>query len=76
LNEPLKILVAEDDVQVQEMLEDALSEAAFSKDAVILLIAAVASFRALVTDVNLSGTMSGWEPGSDCQRARCGLSST
>jgi hypothetical protein len=29
LNEPLKILVAEDDFQVQEMLEDALNEGGF-----------------------------------------------
>jgi DNA-binding NtrC family response regulator len=68
LNEPLKILVAEDDFQVQVMLEDALREGGFlaeilssAEDAVILLNAEVASFRALVTDVNLRGTMSGWD---------------
>jgi len=68
LNEPLKILVAEDDFQVQEMLEDALNEGGFlaeilssAEDAVILLNAEVASFRALVTDVNLRGAMSGWD---------------
>jgi DNA-binding NtrC family response regulator len=68
LNEPLKILVAQDDFQVQEMLEDALSEAGFiaeilssAGDAVTRLNGEVASFRALVTDVNLGGTMSGWD---------------
>jgi DNA-binding NtrC family response regulator len=68
LNEPLKILVAEDDFQVREMLEDALSEGGFlaeilssAEDAIILLNGEIASFRALVTDVNLRGTMSGWE---------------
>jgi DNA-binding response OmpR family regulator len=68
LNEPLKILVAEDDFQVREMLEDALSEGGFlveilssAEDAVILLNGEIASFRALVTDVNLRGTVSGWD---------------
>jgi DNA-binding NtrC family response regulator len=68
LNEPLKILVAEDDFQVREMMEDALSEGAFlaeilssAEDAVILLNGEIASFRALVTDVNLRSTMSGWD---------------
>jgi len=68
LNEPLKILVAEDDFQVREMLKDALSEGGFlaeflssAEDAVILLHGETASFRALVTDVNLRGTMSGWD---------------
>jgi DNA-binding NtrC family response regulator len=68
LNEPLKILVAEDDFQVREMREDALSEGGFlakilssAEDAVILLNGEIASFRALVTDVNLRGTMSGWD---------------
>lgn len=68
MNEPLKILIAEDDFQVREMLEDALSEGGFlaeilssAEDAVTLLNSEVASFRALVTDVNLSGMMSGWD---------------
>ncbi len=68
MNEPLKILVAEDDFQVREMMEDALSEGAFlaeilssAEDAVILLNGEIASFRALVTDVNLRSTMSGWD---------------
>jgi DNA-binding NtrC family response regulator len=68
LNEPLKILVAEDDFQVREMLEDALSEGGFlaeilssAEDAIILLNGEIGSFRALVTDVNLRGNMSGWD---------------
>lgn len=68
MNEPLKILIAEDDLLVREMLKDALSEGGFlpevlssAEDAVTLLKSEVASFRALVTDVNLSGTMNGWD---------------
>lgn len=68
MNEPLKILIAEDDFLVREMLEDALSEGGFlpeilssAEDAVTLLQGEVASFRALVTDVNLRGTMTGWD---------------
>ncbi|WP_349509791.1 response regulator [Bradyrhizobium japonicum] len=68
MNEPLKILIAEDDFQVQEMLEDALSEGGFlaeilssAEDAVALFNSEIASFRALVTDVNLGGRMSGWD---------------
>jgi DNA-binding response OmpR family regulator len=68
LNEPLKILIAEDDLLVQGMLEDALTEGGFlaeilssAEEAVTLLNSEVASFRALVTDVNLRGAMSGWD---------------
>ncbi|MCK1718266.1 response regulator [Bradyrhizobium sp. 141] len=68
MNEPLKILIAEDDFQIREMLEDALSEGGFlpevlssAEDAVTLFKGEVASFRALVTDVNLKGTMTGWD---------------
>jgi DNA-binding response OmpR family regulator len=68
LNEPLKILIAEDDYLVQEMLEDTLSQGGFlaeilssAEEAATLLKGEVAGFRALVTDVNLRGTMSGWD---------------
>lgn len=68
MNEPLKVLIAEDDLQVQGMLHNALTEGGFlgeivgsAEDAVNLLKGDIASFRALVTDVNLSGTMSGWD---------------
>jgi CheY-like chemotaxis protein len=68
LNEPLKILIAEDDLLVRGMLEDALTEGGFlaeirssAEEAATLLTGEVASFRALVTDVNLSGAMSGWD---------------
>lgn len=50
------------------MLEGALSEGgslpevpSSAEDAVTLLHGEVASFRALVTDVNLSGAMTGWD---------------
>lgn len=53
---------------MREMLEDALSEGGFlpeilssAEDAVTLLHDEVASFRALVTDVNLRGAMTGWD---------------
>jgi DNA-binding NtrC family response regulator len=67
-DEPLTILIAEDDYLVQEMLEDTLSEGGFlaeilssAEEAATLLKGEVASFRALVTDESLRGTMSGWD---------------
>jgi DNA-binding NtrC family response regulator len=69
LNEPLRILIAEDDYLVQEMLQDTLTEGGFlaeilssAEEAVTILKGEVASFRALVTDVNLRGAMTRWDP--------------
>jgi CheY-like chemotaxis protein len=62
------VFIVEDDELVQGTLEEALTEGGFStavapsaEEAVSLLKAKVANYRALVTDINLTGTMSGWE---------------
>ena len=64
----LVILVVEDDQLVQDMVKEALSEGGFEpaiaasgEEAVTLLQGDKAKYRALVTDINLDGTMSGWE---------------
>lgn len=68
MTESLAILVAEDDPQIQEMLEDALTEGGFrpqvlssAEEAATVLKSSLYEFRALVTDVNLKGAMSGWD---------------
>jgi DNA-binding response OmpR family regulator len=62
------ILIAEDEQAVQGFVDDALSEGGFQavltasgEEALTLLIGDKAKFRALVTDVNLSGRLSGWD---------------
>ena len=64
----LTILVAEDDYQLQEMLEEALTEAGFrpqilssAEEAATVLKSGLYEFRALVADVNLKGKTSGWD---------------
>lgn len=62
------ILVAEDDKQIQGFLEEALKDAgfevdlaAFGEEVVTLLSSNKSKYRALVTDINLLGRLSGWE---------------
>jgi CheY-like chemotaxis protein len=62
------ILVVEDDVLVQRMIEEALSEGGFElaitasgEEAVALLNSNKSKFRAVVTDINLSDKLDGWE---------------
>jgi DNA-binding response OmpR family regulator len=62
------ILIVEDDHAIQAIVEDALREGGFevaiapsAEEAVTLIKGKVADYRALVTDINLSGRMSGWE---------------
>jgi DNA-binding response OmpR family regulator len=62
------ILIVEDDVLIHGMVEDALQEAGFetaiapsAEEAVTLLKGRVSNYRALVTDINLKGSMTGWE---------------
>jgi DNA-binding response OmpR family regulator len=62
------ILIVEDDHAIQALVEDALREGGFevaiapsAEEAVTLIKGKVADYRALVTDINLSGRMSGWE---------------
>ncbi|WP_349253774.1 hypothetical protein [Bradyrhizobium sp. CB82] len=68
MTESLTILVAEDDYQIQEMLEEAPTDAGFrpqilssAEEAATVLKSGLYEFRALVTDVNLKGKTSGWD---------------
>ncbi len=68
------ILVVEDDQLLQGLIEEALKEAGFEvemissgEEAVTLLTGHKDKYRALVTDINLSGRLEGWEV---AQRAR------
>lgn len=62
------ILVVEDDVLIQGMIEDALTGGGFElaitasgEEAVALLNSHKGKYRALITDINLSGKLEGWE---------------
>ena len=62
------ILVVEDDPEVQGLVEEALHEGGFrvaivgsAEEAVTLLEGGQAAYRALVIDINLRGSMNGWE---------------
>jgi DNA-binding response OmpR family regulator len=62
------ILVVEDEYALQGIVEDALTEAGFAVDALssaeealTLFRGGVKSYKALVTDVSLMGTLSGWD---------------
>jgi DNA-binding response OmpR family regulator len=62
------IMVVEDDQLIQALVEDALTEGGFEpsiaasgEEAVTLLRGNRSHYRALVTDINLLGTMDGWE---------------
>jgi len=67
-NELPVVLVVEDDPLMQGVLEDALGEAGFKaaiagsgEEAVTLLKGRIEEYKALVTDVNLRGMMTGWD---------------
>ena len=62
------VLIVEDDASIQSIVEDALEEGGFetaiapsAEEAVTLLKGKVMNYRALVTDINLRGRMTGWE---------------
>ena len=64
----LVILVVEDDHAIQSVVEEALIDGGFEpaiaasgEEAVTLLRGGLTKYRALVTDINLRGTMGGWE---------------
>ncbi|UPK28398.1 response regulator transcription factor [Bradyrhizobium sp. 195] len=64
------ILVVEDDQLVRELVADALSEGGFEaevtntgEEAVTRLKSDTNKYRALITDINLLGTLNGWEVG-------------
>lgn len=61
-------MVVEDDPLIQGMIEEALNEAGFKaaivasgEEALTLLKNKEITYRALVTDINLSGKIDGWE---------------
>nr|WP_236843054.1 response regulator [Bradyrhizobium icense] len=67
-NEPIVILVVEDDQSIQSVIEEALSDGGFEtaiaatgEEAVTLLQGRQDEYRALVTDINLTGRFNGWE---------------
>jgi hypothetical protein len=62
------ILVVEDDYPLQGVVEDFLRQGGFEthilssgEEALTLFRDKVAEYKALVTDVNLKGTLNGWE---------------
>ena len=62
------VLVVEDEYPLQGLVEEALREGGFEtailssgEEALTLFRGKVADYRALVTDVNLKGSLSGWE---------------
>ena len=62
------ILVIEDEYALQGVVEDALTEGGFEteivssgEEALTLFKGRIKEYRALVTDVNLKGHLSGWE---------------
>jgi CheY-like chemotaxis protein len=62
------ILVVEDEAVIQDLIEDALTNAGYhlmlspsGEEALTLLQSGVVRYRALVTDINLDGRMSDWE---------------
>jgi CheY-like chemotaxis protein len=67
-NELLVVLVVEDEASIQGLIEDALSEGGFKseiissgEEAVTLLQGRREEYRALITDINLSGGLTGWD---------------
>jgi DNA-binding response OmpR family regulator len=68
VTEAVTILIVEDDQLIQGMVEEALSDGGFKsvitgsgEEAVALLQANESIYRAIVTDINLLGTIDGWE---------------
>ena len=64
----LVILVIEDDQSIQSLVAEALSDGGFEpaiapsgEEAVTLLMGGQTKYCALVTDINLRGTMNGWK---------------
>lgn len=67
-NQVLLILVVEDEADLQDVVTDALTDGGYQakvsssgEDAVKLIEPDVGKYRALLTDVNLSGELTGWD---------------
>jgi DNA-binding response OmpR family regulator len=68
VSDALLVLVVEDEYPLQGLVEEALREGGFEtailssgEEALTPFRGKVAPYRALVTDVNLKGSLSGWE---------------
>jgi DNA-binding response OmpR family regulator len=68
LHDVVKVLVVEDDQLIQAMIEEALSDGGFGsaitasgEEAVALVQGDQSAYRAVVTDINLSGKLDGWD---------------
>lgn len=69
MNEPvLLILIVEDDFLVQELVDGALTDGGFQteittsgEEAISLLKGGGSRYRALLTDIHLSGELTGWD---------------
>ena len=68
MQDQIIVLVIEDDPEVQSVIEEALSNGGFEpaiaasgEEAVTLLTSGKTRYCVLVTDINLRGTMDGWE---------------
>jgi DNA-binding response OmpR family regulator len=66
--ESISVLLVEDEAIIQTLVEDVLKEAGFAvtmasrgKEALRMLDAADAAYRALVTDIDLADDLTGWE---------------
>jgi DNA-binding response OmpR family regulator len=67
VEDAITVLVVEDDRLIQDLIEEALSEGGFesvitrSGEEAITLLKGDIAFRAVMTDINLSGQLDGWE---------------
>ena len=68
MNDKVAVLVVEDDQVIQGLVEEALSEGGFhptitssGEEAARLLKIPDCHFRAVISDINLSGTLTGWD---------------
>ena len=64
------ILIIEDEYAIQDFVEDALSEGSFATDILssaedALTLYGSKNYKALVTDVNLKGRLTGWDVARD-----------
>ena len=74
------VLVVEDEYPLQGLVEDALREGGFEtailssgEEALTLFRGKVAPYRALVTDVNLKGSLSSWEVARQIREMEAGF---
>ena len=70
MDDVIKVLIIEDDQLIQAMVEEAVSEGGFEatvtasgEEAIRLLHENKSQYRAIVTDINLTGRFDGWEVG-------------